>query len=136
MTANNATNLDSHSVSQPRAADDLAELRVKFADLTVTSARDDITKAWTNVQTYITSNAPRHLSESATNALFEDILLIMKYTQTTDPFLSKQQVRVFTLGYAVLNDVTCSVPPYTLASPPDTDSIPLDTQINSDPLLV
>ena len=30
----------------------------------------------------------------------------MKHTQTSDPFQSQQQVRVFTLCYAVLNDVT------------------------------
>ena len=52
----------------------------------------------------MTSEAPRHLCEPAADALVDDIVMIMKQTQTTDLLLSQQQVRVFTLCYAVLND--------------------------------
>ena len=109
--------LATSTVVSARAADDLSELQAKFADLTITTARDDITKAWTNVHAYMTSEAPaRQCSKPTANALLEDILFIIKHTQTADPFLSQQQVRVFALSAGCFQSVPAQQRVYDLRS--------------------
>ena len=107
MAASNASSGDGTlSASQQPRADFMSELYAILAALEATTLCFITKKTWTNLHAYVTSELPRRLSVPAAYELFDDILLIMQHMQTSDPFLSPQQVRVFTLCYVVLNDVS------------------------------